>query len=247
MLLGESVFSNFSAGAAASMAPSASAPTPDFSMDTAPKHDDELLLDELIGPDSVQVHTSTLDSVFDTATALDSPMFEQTDMPSWEPLFPDSVEAPASSKSTEEAEADVELLELLGQKTTTATPGTSTSSIASTPALEPAQLFEPSSKKRSHSTPETRESSTKKPKIDKLGCITYTRKQRAAPLTPVVPQGSDTASIKRARNTEAARRSRARKMQRMTQLEGKCEDLVKQNEQLKAQVEALKRQLAERM
>lgn len=75
---------------------------------------------------------------------------------------------------------------------------------------------------------------------DKLGCTPYTRKQRSNPLPPVVAKGEDIASLKRARNTEAARRSRARKMERMSQLETKCEDLMKENETLKAQLESLK-------
>ncbi|OUT20410.1 hypothetical protein CAS74_004660 [Pichia kudriavzevii] len=78
---------------------------------------------------------------------------------------------------------------------------------------------------------------------DKLGCTPYTRKQRSSPLPPVVPKGEDSASLKRARNTEAARRSRARKMERMSQLENKCEGLIKENESLKAQLEHLKKLL----
>lgn len=106
--------------------------------------------------------------------------------------------------------------------------------------------------KRSHSTmdmlsPEDIDaaagSTAKKSKKDKLGCTPYTRKQRSQPLEPIVPKSSDVASVKRARNTEAARRSRARKMERMSQLESKCEDLIKENDALKNEVMALKRLL----
>lgn len=78
-------------------------------------------------------------------------------------------------------------------------------------------------------------------KIDRLGCVAYNRKQRSAPLIPVViPETGDCAAIKRARNTEAARRSRARKMKRMNQLEHRVDDLLKRNEDLEAEVTRLR-------
>lgn len=80
-------------------------------------------------------------------------------------------------------------------------------------------------------------------KKDKLGCTKYTRKQRSIALQPVVPASSDVVSVKRARNTEAARRSRARKMERMVQLEDKCESLLQENEDLKSEVAKLKAML----
>lgn len=86
----------------------------------------------------------------------------------------------------------------------------------------------------------------KKRKVNDLGCTPYARKQRNLPLPPVVPKGDDLASVKRARNTEAARRSRARKMQRMSQLENKCEILLKENLDLKSQIESLKALLAKK-
>ena len=92
-------------------------------------------------------------------------------------------------------------------------------------------------------SPESSTSKSKRSKIDELGCTPYNRKQRSAPLPPVVAKSGDVVSLKRARNTEAARRSRARKMERMSQLEGKCEDLIEENNSLKNQVEELKRQL----
>lgn len=101
-------------------------------------------------------------------------------------------------------------------------------------------MEEPVDNKRSHSTISAPSEGVKKVKKDKLGCTPYTRKQRSQPLEPIVPKSSDVASVKRARNTEAARRSRARKMERMSQLETKCEDLIRENEALKAELEALK-------
>lgn len=100
--------------------------------------------------------------------------------------------------------------------------------------------------KRSYSTADLGSNSPSSSGKDKLGCTPYTRKQRNMPLPPVVPKGEDLASMKRARNTEAARRSRARKMERMSQLEEKCEGLLQENDSLKKQVETLKALLAER-
>lgn len=99
--------------------------------------------------------------------------------------------------------------------------------------------------KRSFSTACLEDSEAESLKKDSLGCTPYTRKQRNNPLPPVVPKGGDVASMKRARNTEAARRSRARKMERMSQLEDKCNDLLKENNDLKAQVQALKQLLGQ--
>ncbi|VVT49615.1 uncharacterized protein SAPINGB_P002357 [Magnusiomyces paraingens] len=69
-------------------------------------------------------------------------------------------------------------------------------------------------------------------KRDELGITIYNRKPRANPLGPVVPESADTVAVKRARNTEAARRSRARKLERMTQLEAKVAELVALNARL---------------
>lgn len=103
-----------------------------------------------------------------------------------------------------------------------------------------------SSCKRSYSTADLDSDLFSDSDKDKLGCTPYTRKQRIQPLPPVVPKGGDVASMKRARNTEAARRSRARKMERMSQLEDKCEGLIQENESLKQQLEALKAALQAR-
>lgn len=125
----------------------------------------------------------------------------------------------------------------------------------SIPALEINSVFNSSpsefsdstvSCKRSYSTADLGSDSPSDSGKDKLGCTPYTRKQRNQPLPPVVPKGEDVASLKRARNTEAARRSRARKMERMSQLEDKCEGLLQENESLKQQIETLKALLSER-
>lgn len=79
-------------------------------------------------------------------------------------------------------------------------------------------------------------------KRDALGFTVYSRKPRSQPLNPiVVPEGGeDDIVTKRARNTEAARRSRARKMARMGQLEEKVYELISKNQELEKEVLRLK-------
>lgn len=81
----------------------------------------------------------------------------------------------------------------------------------------------------------------KKSKVDHLGCVTYSKKQRSQPLQPIVVDDiEDPVALKRAKNTEAARRSRARKMERMNQLEDKVEILVGEKQALQTEVDRLR-------
>lgn len=80
----------------------------------------------------------------------------------------------------------------------------------------------------------------KKAKLDHLGVVKYSKKQRSQPLVPVKVTSNDPVLLKRAKNTEAARRSRARKMERMLQLEDKVEELVRCNDSLNSEVLRLK-------
>ncbi|QLQ81590.1 hypothetical protein HG537_0F03510 [Torulaspora globosa] len=77
------------------------------------------------------------------------------------------------------------------------------------------------------------------PKVDHLGVTSYNRKVRTIPLSPVVADADDPVALKRARNTEAARRSRARKTQRMNELELKVEQLLKRNQELEQEIQRL--------
>lgn len=78
-------------------------------------------------------------------------------------------------------------------------------------------------------------------RVDDLGITMYKRKPRATPLKPVeIPEDADTVVAKRAKNTEAARRSRARKLERMSQLEERVRALLDENEQLRAEINRLK-------
>jgi general control protein GCN4 len=81
--------------------------------------------------------------------------------------------------------------------------------------------------------------------LDHLGVTAYNRKQRAIPLTPIIIDNGDPVAAKRARNTEAARRSRARKMERMNQLEDKVEELKFKNDELEKEVLRLRALLAQ--
>ncbi|KAF5101296.1 hypothetical protein D0Z00_000966 [Geotrichum galactomycetum] len=82
-------------------------------------------------------------------------------------------------------------------------------------------------------------------KKDALGITAYSRKPRSAPLAPiVVDESCDTVQAKRARNTAAARRSRARKLERMTQLEDKVAQLLALNNALESENSQLKTDLS---
>lgn len=82
-------------------------------------------------------------------------------------------------------------------------------------------------------------------KKDALGITAYSRKPRSAPLAPiVVDESCDTVQAKRARNTAAARRSRARKLERMTQLEEKVAQLLALNNALESENSQLKTDLS---
>ncbi|ODV82339.1 uncharacterized protein CANTADRAFT_4347 [Suhomyces tanzawaensis NRRL Y-17324] len=108
---------------------------------------------------------------------------------------------------------------------------------------QPTQLFTPNP---SSTLPTPLLDSTAKPKkdsskkLDHLGVVSYSKKQRSQPLMPVELDSSDPALLKRAKNTEAARRSRARKMERMSQLEEKVESLINDKEELISEVARLK-------
>lgn len=137
----------------------------------------------------------------------------------------------------------------------------SSSTVSSTTSSSIASNCMPATNKRSASVMERSGSESPAPsasgeykrkkgssaKTDHLGCTAYNRKQRSLPLNPIViPETGDSAAVKRARNTEAARRSRARKMERMNQLEDKVEVLLKRNEELESEVERLRSLLGEK-
>lgn len=171
-----------------------------------------------------------------------SPLFEindAEDMSTWDSLFSPEVEHAAAAAAA----------------VTTAPPITAPAQTAPAPAPAPEKKPAPAaSLKRKRSTPSTSSSSTSEYKKDALGITAYNRKPRSTPLSPIIippttsssspngeeGQGADTVTVKRARNTAAARRSRARKLERMTQLEAKVQELLEMNEALQGENEGLK-------
>lgn len=164
-----------------------------------------------------------------------SPLFDEEELedPStWDSLFNEVSEVSDSAKT--DSLLSLELpsgLELSSLSSTVL----EEISIKSEPMSAPLESVElPKSnkrKRREHSTDESGEY-----KKDALGITAYSRKPRSAPLVPIVIDESvDTVQAKRARNTAAARRSRARKLERMTQLEEKVEELLALNNSLQTE------------
>ena len=170
----------------------------------------------------------------------DAPMFELDDgasgaWPSLEPLFGEDEERVAVE--------DVE--EALKQVASPDGSSASESVQSVTPLFaEPLQVPLPTPSMEEAELP-VRSSGKVGKKTDRLGVVSYKRKSRSSPLTPVVCESDDPIAVKRARNTEAARRSRARKLMRMNQLEEKVEELLERNQQLESEVAILRARLGE--
>ncbi|KAG5366278.1 General control protein [Yarrowia sp. B02] len=179
-----------------------------------------------------------------------SPIFGDADLGdcnNWESLFNDDAAAPQTSPAPQvpvvKAEPDAELMPFPMAFTQNidsfARPSVSASVSPASSSVGPESLggdVNPLKRKREGS-----ESPTFENKKDQHGLTAYNRKPRQAPLSPiVVEEGADSVAVKRARNTEAARRSRARKMERMSQLEERVEELLARNKELEAEVERLR-------
>ncbi|PRT55356.1 General control protein GCN4 [Wickerhamiella sorbophila] len=184
----------------------------------------ELPADVYVSP--AEIMSSSATTVRSNFSDLDySPMYENPDVteaPDWDPLFPDV--APAAAPQ-EDAHTNADELQC--------NPSASPQLSVASPQL---------SQRRRSSSPKT--SIRRGPngnRVDDMGITIYSRKPRTMPLRPVeIPETADTATAKRARNTEAARRSRARKLERMAQLEDRVKQLVDRNEELEAEVQRLK-------
>lgn len=176
----------------------------------------------------LQLHSSIVESVFSPSIEESTPMFDDVELDSenWTSLFePNELEVPAAVEVKQE---------------TTPIP-------AATPVEAAPQFKRSSSEAELDFTSEKRQrSSSPSLETDHLGVVSYNRKQRSAPLSPIVCESEDPVAQKRARNTEAARRSRARKMERMNQLEDKVEVLVSRNQELEDEVSRLRALLAQR-
>ncbi|KAH3672786.1 hypothetical protein WICMUC_004008 [Wickerhamomyces mucosus] len=164
-----------------------------------------------------ELHSSIVESIFSESNN-STPMFEDVefDNTNWKSLF-DPSELVLPIVSQKRSSSDAEFSDSIDSKRSMSLP------IASQVEI-----------------------STPKHDDDDSSLISYNRKQRTQPLSPIVIDSDDPIAQKRARNTEAARRSRARKMERMTQLEDKVDALSKRNEELEDEVLKLRALLAQR-
>lgn len=166
-----------------------------------------------------------------------SPLFENTeieDSNSWESLFNDVAPDHPPAKESTLITTDPSFTPVIKDEPSSPAPLTSDSS-------------ESKSLKRKRQTSVDSSASSNDYKKDALGITAYNRKPRSIPLSPIVVDESagDSVLVKRARNTAAARRSRARKLERMTQLEAKVEELISQKNTLLSENKKLKSDMAE--
>lgn len=214
------------------------------------------------------IHSDVLDSVFSTTLEdnnqlLDNtPMFDELDFiidgakvnskDDWVSLFgAESNDFPKDDDVIKDEDLDQVLFCEQGEQTdgtismassssspsfteSPATLSTNTSSF-STPVID--QKFP-----KSHSKPSkvTKRKST----VDHLGVSSFNKKTKIQDLPPITLNSSDPVALKRAKNTEAARRSRARKMERMSQLEFKVEELLEDKSKLEKEVIRLRELLS---
>ncbi|KAG0671650.1 hypothetical protein C6P45_000142 [Maudiozyma exigua] len=192
---------------------------------------------------SNELDSAVVDAFFSSSTD-STPMFEydtieqsngSSDPKEWTSLFDDDIpivteeDVMLNDKAIESTESNVSALNTFELGTLT--------SFLPTPIIEDEEL-KPVVKKVNASKRVSKMKSDEK--IDHLGVVAYNRKTRTAPLTPVITTSDDPVAMKRARNTEAARRSRARKLQRMNQLEDRVEALLSRNNELENEVARLK-------
>jgi general control protein GCN4 len=195
-----------------------------------------------------ELHSSIVESIFSPTLENSTPMFEDFEMDSseWKPLFePSEMEIPAVPETTVDTEV---VSNPVATTISTAPPYTSpVNSTMNSPSEEAIQNFTTcstaSSKKRSFSDAEFQSSTAVKRSSPPSSSSSSSRRESSQLLTPMM-DSSDPTAAKRARNTEAARRSRARKMERMNVLEDKVEELTQKNTALEDEVSRLRAMLA---
>jgi len=229
----ESVFEKYSASRASSNAWTASPLTPHLDGELAITDYEKVVsldsLEALFTPSTATISPKELMSTQTVSSGVfsdieRSPLFDDVDLGDinkWPSLFQDGPEPSMVNESKESVPEVKEEFE------------------------EAEQVYSPSSNVEGFAPPKGKrkrsESPTHNEKKDALGFTVYSRKPRSMPLTPVVVEdGDDCVAVKRARNTEAARRSRARKMERMGQLEEKVHELISKNCELDKEVRRLK-------
>lgn len=192
-------------------------------------------------PSSEQLNSAVVDTFFSSSTD-SSPMFEfenlESDPKSWGSLFDNDIPVTVNDASLATSAIEVPTEDSTAPSPVIAASNVEKKSFLPTPVIEDAKL--PIVGKKSFSSNKKSGAVDKSEKYDHLGVISYNRKSRSNPLTPIIPKSDDPAAMKRARNTEAARRSRARKLQRMNQLELKVEELLKRNTELEDEVTRLR-------
>ncbi|CAB4254075.1 similar to Saccharomyces cerevisiae YEL009C GCN4 Basic leucine zipper (bZIP) transcriptional activator of amino acid biosynthetic genes in response to amino acid starvation [Maudiozyma barnettii] len=222
-------------------------PEMSFSLELTNNNNDHLNNDEL--------DSAVVDAFFSSSTD-STPMFEydtietsNNDPKEWTSLFDNDIpvvteeDVMSNDKAVEATEANVSGLESFEMASMT--------SFLPTPIIEDEELLSMKTKSIKKNAALTgriskkSSCSTTNDKIDHLGVVAYNRKARTAPLTPVITASDDPVTLKRARNTEAARRSRARKLQRMNQLEDRVETLLSKNSELENEVARLKSLLSQ--
>lgn len=178
----------------------------------------------------ILIHTDVMDSVF--STTLDqpdqTPMFDDLDFildgskvnqkDDWVSLFKDETQPEGASVN------DEDLADLFAEDV----------------KEEPVKV-QPSKQLETPMTPmlKTPSLEKKRPRVDSV--VSYSKRPRAElPMRPVSADPEDPVALKRARNTEAARRSRARKMEKMTQLEDKVSELTEEKDGLALEVKRLR-------
>ncbi|CAH6720349.1 general control transcription factor Gcn4p [[Candida] jaroonii] len=198
--------------------------------------------------ESLNFHSDVLNSVFsnDENNLNNTPMFDELDFvldghgkEDWVSLFDADNEIDSNQVITD--------ADLLNDIEKSIQPSLTNSSVDDKEISDCSSFDNSNSKKRSFDQLLTPKSSSTlstpnldEEKIDHLGLIKYNKKQRSAPLEPIKVKSNDPVLMKRAKNTEAARRSRARKMERMKQLEDKVEDLINANDSLSSELSRLK-------
>lgn len=204
------------------------------------------------------LHSSSIESIFSPNGLETSPIFDDAELESldWKPLFSSS-ELEVPEPCTTETINSLTSTDIKVEPSSIQVDLTISEQSSLTPMNSPNFTTLPinsSSTKRSSSEAgfelpiDTKRSDSvvsEAPK-DADGIITYNRKQRSQPLSPIVIETDDPIAQKRARNTEAARRSRARKMERMNQLEDKVDALKHENSLLQEEVQKLRAMLASR-
>lgn len=219
----------------------------------APMFDDSPYQQQLDTPDTSTISPQSLFSNDVFGGFEQSPLFDDAevgDSSTWESLFPEEESGVVQIKQEpidEEQQIKNQEQPVFSNNLPITAPSSQASSQSSSPIVDTSSTTTATKATKPKASKVTKRKKSDTPPVynekkDSLGMTVYSRKPRSTPLTPIeVPtEDGDSVSVKRARNTEAARRSRARKMERMGQLEEKVQELLSKNAELEKEVERLK-------